>query len=61
MAKGGTHNGYRRYQRTGNLAGSAQSTPALIDATLTLARALSTTPGVPHTSRHNLAIGTVSP
>ncbi|MFD7307878.1 class I SAM-dependent methyltransferase [Promicromonospora sp. NPDC059942] len=35
--------------------------PALIDAALTLARALSTTPGVADMSQHVLAIGTVAP
>jgi hypothetical protein len=33
----------------------------LIDAALTLARALSTTPGVADMSQHVLAIGTVAP
>ncbi|GAA4710900.1 Ubiquinone/menaquinone biosynthesis C-methylase UbiE [Promicromonospora umidemergens] len=35
--------------------------PGLIDAALTLARSLSTVPGVPDMSQHILAIGTVSP
>ncbi|WP_020015270.1 class I SAM-dependent methyltransferase [Promicromonospora sukumoe] len=39
----------------------APEAPALIDAALTLARALSTTPGVTDMSQHVLAIGTVAP
>jgi SAM-dependent methyltransferase len=39
----------------------APEAPELIDAALTLARALSTTPGVPDMSQHVLAIGTVAP
>ncbi|MFD2795274.1 class I SAM-dependent methyltransferase [Promicromonospora vindobonensis] len=39
----------------------APEAPALIDAALTLARTLSTTPGVPDMSQHILAIGTVAP
>ncbi|MGI5191552.1 class I SAM-dependent methyltransferase [Promicromonospora sp. CA-289599] len=39
----------------------APEAPELIDAALTLARALSTTPGVADMSQHVLAIGTVSP
>jgi SAM-dependent methyltransferase len=39
----------------------ATEAPALIDAALTLARALSTTPGVTDMSQHVLAIGTVAP
>ncbi|MDR7380548.1 hypothetical protein [Promicromonospora iranensis] len=38
----------------------APEAPELIDAALTLARALSTTPGVTDMSQHVLAIGTVS-
>lgn len=38
----------------------APEAPALIDATLTLARALSTTPGVTDMSQHVLAVGTVT-
>lgn len=37
----------------------APEAPELIDAALTLARALSTTPGVPDMSQHALVIGTV--
>jgi SAM-dependent methyltransferase len=40
---------------------AAPEAPALVDAALTLARALSTTPGVPDMSQHVLAIGTVAP
>jgi SAM-dependent methyltransferase len=40
---------------------TAPEAPELIDAALTLARALSTTPGVPDMSQHILAIGTVGP
>ncbi|MFC8798424.1 class I SAM-dependent methyltransferase [Promicromonospora sp. NPDC057138] len=39
----------------------APEAPELIDAALTLARALSTTRGVPDMSQHILAIGTVAP
>jgi SAM-dependent methyltransferase len=39
----------------------APEAPGLIDAALTLARALSTTPGVTDMSQHILAIGTVAP
>lgn len=39
----------------------APEAPALIEAALTLARALSTTPGVTDMSQHVLAIGTVAP
>jgi hypothetical protein len=39
----------------------APEAPGLIDAALTLARALSTTPGVTDMSQHILAIGTVTP
>ncbi|MFD6141316.1 class I SAM-dependent methyltransferase [Promicromonospora sp. NPDC060271] len=39
----------------------APEAPELIDAALTLARALSTTPGVTDMSQHMLAIGTVAP
>ncbi|GHH77494.1 class I SAM-dependent methyltransferase [Promicromonospora soli] len=39
---------------------SAPEAPALIGAALTLARALSTTPGVPDMSQHIVAIGTVA-
>ncbi|MEU4361449.1 class I SAM-dependent methyltransferase [Promicromonospora sp. NPDC023987] len=39
----------------------APEASGLIDAALTLARALSTTPGVPDMSQHILAIGTVAP
>jgi SAM-dependent methyltransferase len=39
----------------------APEAPELIDAALTLARALSTTPGVPDMSQHVLAIGTFTP
>jgi SAM-dependent methyltransferase len=39
----------------------APEAPGLIDAALTLARALSTTAGVPDMSQHILAIGTVAP
>lgn len=38
----------------------APEAPALVDAALTLARALSTTPGVPDMSQHVLALGTVA-
>jgi SAM-dependent methyltransferase len=38
----------------------APEAPELIDAALTLARALSTTPGVPDMSQHVVAIGTVA-
>ncbi|MBA8808107.1 class I SAM-dependent methyltransferase [Promicromonospora sukumoe] len=40
---------------------AAPEAPALVDAALTLARALSTTPGVPDMSQHVLAIATVAP
>lgn len=43
------------------IALDAPEAPALIDAALTLARALSTTPGVPDMSQHVVAIGTVAP
>ena len=39
---------------------SAPEAPALIEAALTLARALSTAPGVPDMSQHVVAIGTVA-
>jgi hypothetical protein len=39
---------------------SAPEAPELIGAALTLARALSTTPGVPDMSQHIVAIGTVA-
>lgn len=43
------------------VAVDAPHAPDLIDAALMLARALSTTPGVPDMSQHVLAIGTVAP